>query len=392
MELQKYWLDGGRVLLLILDLLVSSIGPAQSQKSPATIADQLSTSEYVRKPGWWPTKGSFARKDFVGTEACSRCHADIVVSQKDSAMARTATLAADSVILRAHSLEYRWGPYTYRASVADQSASYSVTDGSQSITSLLTWAFGIRMGQSFFFDHNGHTYLVPLTYYPDPKVYSFTVDQPHTAPDSLTNAIGRLLPEAPIRGCFDCHTTAATTGGHFDAAQAIPGVTCEACHGPGADHLAAAKSGLLEQGTTLNLNPKHMKPVEVVDFCGACHRTWWDVTLGDAGGTKSLRFQPYRIENSRCWGKGDTRITCTACHDPHRPLNREAASYDSRCLGCHVNGPGAKPTTDHPGPACPKSSTSCTTCHMPQYQVVDIPVKFTDHQIRVVHPGDAIPE
>jgi hypothetical protein len=29
---------------------------------------------------------------------------------------------------------------------------------------------------------------------------------------------------------------------------------------------------------------------------------------------------------------------------------------------------------------------------MPQYQVVDIPVKFTDHQIRVVHPGDAIPE
>jgi hypothetical protein len=29
---------------------------------------------------------------------------------------------------------------------------------------------------------------------------------------------------------------------------------------------------------------------------------------------------------------------------------------------------------------------------MPKYQVVDIPVKFTDHQIRVVRPNEAIPE
>jgi hypothetical protein len=391
----RYWLHTARERILVTVCLcfLSSLSVAQSaQKSPATIADQLSTSEHVRKPGWWPTKGSFDRKDFVGTEACARCHADIVATQKESAMAKTATLAANSAILRAHSLEYQWGMYTYRASVADEAASYSVTNGSQSITGRLTWAFGVRMGQSFFFDHNGHTYLVPLTYYPDSKVYSFTVDQPHSAPDSLPNAVGRPLSEAIIEGCFDCHTTAATTGGHFDPEQAIPGVTCEACHGPGADHLAAAKSGLLEQGTTLILNPKHMKPVEAVDFCGACHRTWWDVTLGDAGGTKSLRFQPYRIENSHCWRKGDARITCTACHDPHRPLVREPATYDTRCLSCHVNGASAKPTGDHPGLACPKSSSNCITCHMPQYQVIDIPVKFTDHQIRVVHAGDAIPE
>jgi len=29
---------------------------------------------------------------------------------------------------------------------------------------------------------------------------------------------------------------------------------------------------------------------------------------------------------------------------------------------------------------------------MPKAQVVEIPVKFTDHQIRVVQPNEAIPE
>ena len=126
-------------------------------------------------------------------------------------------------------------------------------------------------------------------------------------------------------------------------------------------------------------------------FCGAFHRTWWDVTLTGATGLKSLRFPPYRIENSRCWGKGDARLTCVACHDPHRSLQRDAASYDQRCLGCHVNSAEAKPTADHPGSACPVARKDCVTCHMPKARVEDIPVEFTDHQIRSARQGDAYP-
>ena len=107
-------------------------------------------------------------------------------------------------------------------------------------------------------------------------------------------------------------------------------------------------------------------------------------------GPKSLRFQPYRLENSRCWRNGDARITCVACHDPHRPLVTEAASYDERCLACRVT--EGKVTADHPGAACPTSKKNCVTCHMPQYKVEDIPVKFTDHQIRVVRGDAPIPE
>ncbi|HMK31475.1 MAG TPA: multiheme c-type cytochrome [Terriglobales bacterium] len=382
---------------LAITSMTSAQGPSSSQppniasKGPATMAEQLSTHERRQKPGWWPTKSNAPPEDYSGPDACRECHAAIAATQRQSAMARTSTRAQDSEILRAHALDYHLGPYTYQTSAVGSNQVYAVTDGARTISGPLSWSFGIRMGQSWFFEKQPLTLLVPLTYYPDPKEFSFTVDQPHTVPQSLDKALGRPLSSNEVRGCFDCHTTAATTNDHFDPQHAIPGVTCEACHGPGANHIAAAKSGWIEQqGVTMIMNPRHLSPVDSVDYCGACHRTWWDVTLAEAPGSKSLRFQPYRLENSRCWGKGDKRITCVACHDPHRPLVRDTAAYDARCLSCHVT--AGVPSPDHPGSACPAAKQDCVSCHMPQYQVVDIPVKFTDHQIRVVRPNAPIPE
>src|SRR5258708_5280209 len=127
---------------------------------------------------------------------------------------------------------------------------------------------------------------------------------------------------------------------------------------------------------------------------------WWPTKgsfphsayLGDGQCARCQRFPPYRIENSRCWGKGDARLTCVACHDPHRPLQRDATYYDQRCLSCHVNSADAKPAADHPGSACPVARKDCVTCHMPKARVEDIPVEFTDHQIRVVRPNASIPK
>jgi hypothetical protein len=362
------------------------------QSHPATITDQMATEDRVRKSGWWPTKGTFPSSAFLGSAACAQCHSDLVTSQKKHAMAQTATLAGGSEHLLQHPLSYKLGPYMYSAARKGETATFSVTDGTTSYSTPLQWAFGIRMGQSFLFERNGGLFMAPLTYYPEAGVWDFTVDTVHSVPESLDKAVGRHLLDSEVRGCFDCHTTAATTNDKFDPQHSIPGVTCEACHGPGADHVAAVKSGLAEQGTTMILNPRHLNTVESVDFCGSCHRTWWDVTLSGSTGMTSLRFPHYRLENSRCWGKGDPRLTCVACHDPHQPLEREAAAYDQRCLSCHVNVAGAKTTADHPGAACPTARKECVTCHMPKEKVVDIPVKFTDHQIRVVHANETIPK
>jgi hypothetical protein len=354
------------------------------------MSEQLSTRERLLKPGFWPTKGTWHREEYVGAAVCSECHSEITATQKQSAMARAASPAIDSEILRAHQLNYQLGPFTYVISRSGHAQIYSVKAGDRSVSGPLAWSFGIRMGQSWLFDYGSRTFLVPLTYYPDSQQFTFTVDQPHAPPSSLERAIGRLLSPAQIRGCFDCHATAGVIDGRVDAKHAMPGVTCEACHGPGANHVAAANAGLIDEIAAKIMNPAHLNPVDSVDYCGSCHRTWWDVVLDESLGPKSLRFQPYRLENSRCWGKGDARITCVACHDPHRPLVTEVASYDEHCFACHVT--EGKPTADHPGGACPTSKKNCVSCHMPQLQVVDIPVKFTDHQIRVVRSGVPIPE
>jgi hypothetical protein len=153
-------------------------------------------------------------------------------------------------------------------------------------------------------------------------------------------------------------------------------VRCEACHGPGREHAASGRKAAI-------LDPRRLEPADSVDFCGACHATFWDVKLAGEKGVAALRSQPHRLQSSRCWGEGDARLTCVACHDPHRPLVRETASYDARCLACHVGGE-ERPTAARPGKACPTRSEGCAGCHMPKYQVAEMHFRFTDHLIRVV--------
>jgi hypothetical protein len=108
------------------------------------------------------------------------------------------------------------------------------------------------------------------------------------------------------------------------------------------------------------LNPKRMSPVESVDFCGACHRTPVDVAAFMQANLAiaKVRFQPARLERSLCWGSdGDPRITCIACHDPHKPLERDATAYDSKCLACHA-GFGAEPSPGQGPVARPPEKTA----------------------------------
>ncbi len=124
-----------------------------------------------------------------------------------------------------------------------------------------------------------------------------------------------------------------------------------------------------------------------------------------AVGLQTIRFPAYRLEKSKCWGaSGDPRVTCTACHDPHEPIQREPAAYDSACLDCHAktlqasadpNHPGDPNHSVDPGPkakACPVATSKCVTCHMPKVDLPEMHYKCTDHNIRIVRIGDPFPD
>jgi len=139
------------------------------------------------------------------------------------------------------------------------------------------------------------------------------------------------------------------------------------------------------------MNPKHLNSTAQVDFCGACHQTWVDVELGNVTGPPTVRFPAYGLQNSRCWGAGDARITCAGCHDPHQPLVRGTAKYDDKCLACHVVGAATSTTKDHPGKACPQADHDCASCHMPKQEFIHSHHSFTDHDIRIVRAGETAP-
>jgi Cytochrome c554 and c-prime len=416
------------LLSCILLLLCAGVSLSQSARSPQppnpkqreqqqSVEIPLATAARVEraKNSWWPTKIAQSRQDFLGNQACANCHAQKTSSQFTTPMAQAAGTASEAKILREHpSLTAKRGVFTYSISQTPEAYSYSVSDGTNQLSATILWAFGLgNKGQTYLYQRHGQFHESEMSYYPAFGGLDVTTGHEHNHPETLEDALGMPQDRTTAGKCFGCHTTGATTvGGGFAPQSATPGVTCEACHGPGGAHVvlmqqlqgeAAASPGTLEI-----LNPRSLSPIASVDFCGACHRTWTDVyeMQSGASGPVNARFQPYRLENSKCWGEGDARLVCTACHDPHQPLQHDAAAYDSKCLACH---PAARSKTAAPttGPlaaasaasraspipkACPVATEKCVTCHMPKINVPVMHSDFTDHRIRIVRKGEPYPD
>lgn len=377
-------------LALALAGIALSLAHVQSQDADGfslTTQDRL-----AQATGWWPTKGDAKRSQFVGGATCSGCHQKRVALQATTPMYHAGMRAAHSEILKQNGkLKFHEGRFSYALALASNEVVYTVSDGVKTADSVTAWAFGAgKNGQTHVLEKAGVDTESRLSYFTSSGSLDITPGHSAQAPKRVEDALGRKMDSQTARLCFGCHTTAAITSNVLESEKAIPGVTCEACHGPGAKHVTAMKAKDDREGAESIMNPAGLSPFDSVDFCGACHRTWADVVaqMRPDLGVVSIRFQPYRLEESRCWGKrGDARITCIACHDPHRPLVRESSAYDSKCLACHSarlepNGQMAAKTT------CRVATSNCVSCHMPKYEVPDMHARFTDHNIRVVHTGE----
>src|SRR5262245_65598055 len=117
------------------------------------------------------------------------------------------------------------------------------------------------------------------------------------------------------------------------------------------------------------IQPGHFDAEGVTQFCGACHRTWTHVQLMRVQGVANVRFQPYRIFNSKCYDFDDKRISCTACHNPHEQLKEETAFYDAKAAACHRLKSEAI-AAGQPGKKAPKCKAgkieNSPSCHLPR--------------------------
>jgi len=254
-----------------------------------------------------------------------------------------------------------------------------------------------------------------------------------------------LYPGAPITGrdplhwtgvaeswnfmCADCHSTNVRKAydvetGRYATTFAEMSVTCEACHGPGSLHVAWASAredrrapghdhGLLidldeRAGVSWTRDAPGGKPHRSsprqsdreIEMCARCHARRGLIhedhvhgqPLGDDyrvalldedlyfpdGQVKGEVYEYVSFLQSRMYAEG---VTCSDCHDPHRPSLR--AWGDHVCLKCHAAESYFTPRHHFHRPA--STGARCVGCHMPAatFMVVD---SRRDHSLRVPRP------
>jgi hypothetical protein len=332
--------------------------------------------------------------------ACVSCHRARAESQPRTPMGRALALpGANPLLLENPKLTVRKGPYTYIVETHGSESTYSVSDGTRTITLPIPWNFG-EGAQTWVLERNGHRYESAVSYYPSIRGLDFTTGDEDLKPKNLEEAIGREIELPETKVCFGCHATSAVTNGKMTFDTLRPGVTCEHCHAGTAAHLADSFNGDFDSAPP-DLRKKSAE--DISNFCGQCHRTWETAVRNHWRGELTVRFQPYRLANSRCFDGADPRISCIACHDPHQDIVRQDSSYDAQCLACH-----SSPSATHPASStsastlastkvqtqakiCPTAKSDCVSCHMPKVKLPNGLITFTDHQIRIVKPGAPFP-
>lgn len=226
--------------------------------------------------------------------------------------------------------------------------------------------------------------------------------------------------------CADCHSTGLEKSYDVEAARfattyAEEDVACEACHGPGSEHVALASSGGLPGSPTAGfpvalaraglwqrvpdaptgvlVGEREQRPE--LDVCGRCHARRSQLTarypvgepLADHYRLALLEERLYHPDGqvldetfvlgsflqSRMHQAG---VSCSDCHDPHDlSLRSNDAGPDAVCAQCHDPGVFAASThTMHSA-----GDVACVDCHMPETTFMQVDAR-RDHSFRIPRP------
>ena len=218
--------------------------------------------------------------------------------------------------------------------------------------------------------------------------------------------------------CIFCHTAypeiapgADTFGNEPHFPGRIPdGIDCQRCHGPGRDHIQAVNSGNPTKIRGSIVNPARLPVERQLEVCMQCHLETTSSRLPHAilrwergafsfrpgepleayaihfdhapGSGRDDKFEiashAYRLRESACFQKSAGSLTCTTCHDAHKPADAQQAIQ--ACRSCHLVELATR--VGHP------KDPDCIGCHMPKRRTEDVVhVVMTDHYIQRRKPA-----
>jgi predicted CXXCH cytochrome family protein len=192
--------------------------------------------------------------------------------------------------------------------------------------------------------------------------------------------------------CGGCHVTGLNVNydrerNSFDSDWTDLGIGCEACHGPGSNHVKAASVYFENEKETI-INPAKLPWRLRAMVCGQCHN--WGVSKADVSPSREGAHEKYGYaagfrpgeplsryldkapegeethhQQYNEWSESEhanAGIMCTNCHNVHQKQISKFAmtklNPDSLCMNCHITIKRRAAHRIH-------TFGSCVACHMP---------------------------
>jgi predicted CXXCH cytochrome family protein len=380
-----------------------------------------------------------ARPGFVGSATCAGCHAAQHADWQASDHARAMQPATRESVLAPFAGELVTAGASRAAFRRDGAAFIARTDGPDGAEGdfAVTETFGLDPLQQYLvLMPDGRRQPLPWAWDSRPRAaggqrwFHLMADAPPRAGDPL-HWTGREQNWNFM--CAACHSTGLVRG--YDAAQdrydtrwTEIAVGCEACHGPGARHVAWARDGaapgVANRGLATALSdrsgggwrfadgdargiarwegpPRQAGPG--VETCAPCHARARPLVADPPPASRFLdTHAPLLLVQGEYHADGQIQgevfewgsfahsrmqragVVCADCHQPHSARLR--AEGNAVCAQCHL--PTRFEATAHHGHAPGSEGARCAACHMPAvtYMGVD---RRRDHAFSVPRPDVA---
>jgi tetratricopeptide (TPR) repeat protein len=211
--------------------------------------------------------------------------------------------------------------------------------------------------------------------------------------------------------CYSCHVSQLSK--NYDAKTdtyrttwAEPGINCEACHGPGQEHVDVCRSAKADQ------EPEDLRIISTKSFsaeqtnamCSSCHAKMSPVSASFEPGERYFEHfdlmtleHPDFYPDGRDLGENYTmtgwlmspcvktgQLDCTHCHTSSgRYRFKNAKNPNAACLPCHHE--RVKNVSDHTHHDVNSTGSQCVACHMPMTEFARM--TRSDHSMRPPAPA-----
>ncbi|MCB0132318.1 MAG: hypothetical protein KDD78_15765, partial [Caldilineaceae bacterium] len=258
---------------------------------------------------------------YVGSDACQECHTDLYATYMETGHPWKLNKVVDG-----QAPDY---PFS---EVSDPPEGYTWDD--------ILYVIGGYGWKARFIDQEG--YIITgdenaLTQ------YNLENDRLDMGDDWVAYHAGEQLPYT----CGSCHTTGYIPEGNQDGLPGLigvwseDGIGCEACHGPGSNHV----------------NDPYVVAMDIdrdSELCGQCHMRG-DVTEVDAADG----FIQHHEQYEELFESKKRVMRCVDCHNPHETVKYATGlGIKTDCESCHFENDIYQKITD-------RRHAKCVDCHMP---------------------------